>query len=293
MKLKLIVAICFVGALFFSVTVPTGCTKTHTITDTVTLKDTVTKVDTVVKIDSITKIDSIRVYDSLLKQITVGLWAYFPVYNGTVGDSSGNGHTLTLQNGVSYGLDTWGNPQGALSFGGGSQYAEIADGVNFTPDSFSVSLFFKPEASTGMLFSKINWNTGLGETFHFGVDGRTDKDSLTFIMPSNQSALCTSPGTSAIVTESPVLWNVGVWNQAVATYANNMMRFYINGVQVDSATTTESVNWCDAAPFILGNWWAEDMEPTFVGEMDEIRVYNRLLSNQEIKFIFNIYNTKR
>jgi hypothetical protein len=267
---------------------PSSCTKTNTKTqtDTLTIKDSVTIRDTVTNPG-----------DTTYKHINDSLWCYFPI-DGTIYDSSGHGHTLTLMNGATTSTDTWGNANGALDFNAtiDSAYGLIQDGVNFTStDSFSVSMFIMPRAQSGIVFAKIDYYTGFGASWHMGADPIAYKDSIGFSITTTTTDICTTPGSGNYNIDAPALWIPGNWYHVVGTYYNGTQKLYVNGSIVDSLTTTlqTSVVNCSSAPFIVANWWQGDHRQYFNGKIDEIRIYTRALKANEVTYLFNQYNTLR
>jgi hypothetical protein len=93
-----------------------------------------------------------------------------------------------------------------------------------------------------------------------------------------------STAESVTSTESPLLTG---WHHVAAVIdgMSNTMQLYVDGGLVASGTTTR-------VPKDLGNatqnWlgksqWAED--PLFAGALDEFRIYNRALSEREVRYL--------
>jgi len=256
-----------------------GCTKTTTHTDTVTVIDTLKP----------------PVGDTTYKHINDSLWAYYPL-NGNLGDSSGNNHTLSLVgSGVSLGYDLWGNPQGALDFTPGSSYAEIADGANFNAPNFTVSLFAMERTVRGLLFSKVDYNNAYGATFNVGSSPTYYIDTLDFSINADPNVCSEIPQSASTynalnLTESILPY---AWYHIVITFSNGVGNLYVNGNLVGTKTVPEQqLAECSNAPFILGNWWAQDNGPSVDGKIDEVRVYSRVLTTNEITYLYKNFYTK-
>jgi hypothetical protein len=83
-------------------------------------------------------------------------------------------------------------------------------------------------------------------------------------------------GTSSI---GPAALPVGTWSHVSATYNGARLRLYVNGVlRTDRATTTPVP--VSSSPLKIGgnSVWAE----WFAGQIDEVRIYDRVLSAAEI-----------
>jgi hypothetical protein len=259
-------------------TVPTGCTKTNTVRDTLI-------------VTSYADSAGVHVWDSL--------WAYYP-FNGNTNDTSGNNHVLTLVNGPAMGIDLYGNANGSLSFPGGGAYAEIADGANFTFANFSISAFVKPAPNstngkvTGFWFSKCNWNTALGSTFNIGVDPAYASDSIKVNIATNTEVCTVTPGpgysdTNHVMEDPNTTVQANVWYHVLYTVNNGLASLYIDGNLVNTYTIPNGGYDCSGAPFIIGNFWAQDTQAAFTGTMDDLRIYSRAITAKEVQYIYRTY----
>lgn len=74
---------------------------------------------------------------------------------------------------------------------------------------------------------------------------------------------------------------LGVWTHVAATYDNETMRLYIDGEQVGSLVRGGPIHPSDAALHI-GSYSASHPRAYFEGVLDEVRVWDRALSAQEV-----------
>jgi hypothetical protein len=73
---------------------------------------------------------------------------------------------------------------------------------------------------------------------------------------------------------------LNAWTHLAATYDGSRIRLYVNGVEVGSATASSALVTTSGALRIGGNTvWGE----YFRGRLDDIRIYNRVLSAGEIQ----------
>ena len=82
-------------------------------------------------------------------------------------------------------------------------------------------------------------------------------------------------------------YNVSQWINIVGTYNGTTMLMYINGTQV-SITCDATISGrlqSTVANFLIGNYMAGDQN--FNGSIDEVAVWNRSISSQEVKAIYN------
>lgn len=99
--------------------------------------------------------------------------------------------------------------------------------------------------------------------------------------------LIMNSGTS-YTADSSVAVNDGKWHHLVATYDGTTMRIYVDGVQTGSST-----DFSGNLPSVAGDLHiGADYESTpgnfFNGSLDDVRVYDRVLSATEIKQLYNM-----
>ena len=75
---------------------------------------------------------------------------------------------------------------------------------------------------------------------------------------------------------------IGAWYNAIVIYHKGSVQFYINGTLISSKTGqgTEA-NLCPNSQLIIGAWW--NTQPIGMnGKLDNVRLYNRVLTPHEI-----------
>jgi len=78
---------------------------------------------------------------------------------------------------------------------------------------------------------------------------------------------------------------INTWSHVAMTYDGVTLRFYINGQLVASRAQTGSLAATTGVLSIGGNSiWTNE---TFAGRIDEIRIYNRVLTQQELQTDMN------
>ena len=87
-------------------------------------------------------------------------------------------------------------------------------------------------------------------------------------------------------TASSVPYNT--WTHLCVTIDNSGVAIiYINGIQNASKTIGLPSSINNVYPFTIGNR-ANATDRTFDGKIDDIRIYNRVLSAEEIKILYNL-----
>lgn len=79
---------------------------------------------------------------------------------------------------------------------------------------------------------------------------------------------------------APTRLAVNIWTHITGTYDGVVMRLYINGVQVASRPATGSLQVTTNPLRIGGNTYAGEF---FQGRIDEVRIYNKTLTPQQIQ----------
>jgi len=96
--------------------------------------------------------------------------------------------------------------------------------------------------------------------------------------PSGWIRINPSSGSSQSVTGTTGL-ATNTWTHIAVTYDGTTLRFFVNGTQVNSKSYSGNMYTTTSPLKIGGNAvWGE----YFAGQIDEIRIYNRALTQSEI-----------
>ena len=194
----------------------------------------------------------------------VGYWPFDEKVGKKAEDVSGNGNDGKLIDGPKWVEGKFGS---ALEFGGGS-YVEVADDPSLDLiNSATLMAWFKLTdklTDTSRMMSK---NNSIFVIFDF-----SNKSSLDFLVkPDNHFA-----------ESKTVDWKQGDWYHFAGSFAKGKMNIYING-QLEG----EKKNAAGIAPSDLDLWiGADDWKmpaSSFPGVIDEVRIYNKALTEGEIK----------
>ncbi len=232
--------------------------------------------------------DPPTVSESYEDSVKNGLWAYFTFNNGSFSDLSGKNHNMTGVNGIRFGYDTWGTNNSALEFDGTNDYAVIDSGRFFPEGAFTVSFLMLAKANTGRIFQKANFNDAKGASFGFGFDQDFGTQKLHYYV-GNDLNICNSyvgPNNATILPLEKQIYP-DAWYMITMQHNNGRLRVFINGsLSREASTPNPTVKSCTTAPFYLGMWWLEDTRH-FAGKVDELRIYTRALSDNEIKYLYD------
>jgi hypothetical protein len=230
---------------------------------------------------------------------TTGLWQFNEAGGTTAGDASGHGHALTLQQGAGW---TRGLHGGALAVGGIGQSAITSVPVIDSTNSFTVSAWLEPFRS-GQSGTAVSEPGPVGSSFSLGIDTATQgRQSLggvtgararlplgsatwwTFAVPATPTCPAWQCGVRANMRYDDGRYDPhpGNWHQVTGVYsrATQTIVVYVDGAPED----VEHVDGVPAAtgPLTVGAGNG-DYSPTdtFIGAIDELRVYGRALSPLE------------
>ena len=211
----------------------------------------------------------------------VGYWKFDEGSGTTAADSSGNGYTATLVNGVSWVAGKIGD---ALSANGGNQYVSIPtinlSGTSTVTVAFWANRTYSQTVESVLLEDSTNYN-GSSTGFGFFPDD-TQCNGI-------QAAVHGNVGYSVNCYGQP---SSGVWHHLAVIYdktqaGNNQTALYIDGVlqtPTSNLNTAQNTNSFGNNPIYL---FSRDGTEYFnAGEMDDLRLYNRALSAAEIQQIY-------
>jgi len=185
-------------------------------------------------------------------------------------DSSGTGHD-DGDCGEFWGTGVEGSSK---YFNGFSSYAIIPDSESFdfnTPASYTFWMKRTGSGSTGDV------DTIMAKRNEFWIQINRDFNKLVF-----ESAGAGGVWSPDAYSSSSIPLNE--WTHCVITRdtGSNNIRFYINGV-FDGEDNTYSPS-LDSAPLYFGGW--EGTNHNYKGYLDEVRIYNRVLTNDDISELF-------
>ena len=190
-------------------------------------------------------------------------------------DASGNGHTLTPYNGPLTAAATpalAGSP-GTCRYGvfdGTNDYLEATDDgtfdlANAVSATAWIYLNAAPAADIKSVLSKDN-------NFEFHVD------------TNSQLYWWWNGGTQQLTTTGTPI-PAGQWVHVAIAYQSGNQKIYINGVQRATLALTGTLS-LNNLPFQIGQ--DQGLAPRFWnGRIDEVRIYNRALSQSEVQTIMN------
>ena len=200
-----------------------------------------------------------------------GLLAYYP-FNGNANDESGNGHNGTIY-GSTLTADRMGNSNSAFYFNG-----TPSDCINVGPISISlpvtVTLWFNSTTRNDQWNTLFGWNNPNLPGFN-GIQIAAHGDGK---IRARIGSYFSEDMISTSMVDGDGKWHSVIINRNL----NNEKKLYIDGILELSATDTDSIGGPTNIMYI-GRSFAEGWTNRFLGIVDDVRVYNRVLSEAEIQ----------
>lgn len=217
--------------------------------------------------------------------LTNGLLAFWPM-NGNGNDISGNSNNVTAYTSMTWTNDRRGNVNAASQFNGSDSYMSVPDNdkLELTND-FSFAFWIKvPSGYTNnqSFISKHGWpdDTHSWDWAYYNKPAQGYYSEISFVPPYDASY--------------PRITNVtmGVWNHFAFTFqkTSGQWTFYMNGVLATSGITTNMQIANNARPIGFGHD-SDGAYPgtvSFPGALDSVRIYNRVLTANDVANIYLI-----
>ncbi|GAC1367418.1 MAG: hypothetical protein NVS3B25_00340 [Hymenobacter sp.] len=247
---------------------------------------------------------------SLIQEVSAANLVAQWKFAGNANDATANGNNGTLKSGLIgpdkapvdgnvlpvLTADRFGRAGQAYEFNSGA-YIEVPYKVALNPQAITISLWCKHFDTNpdNYMLSLNRWN---------GYKFQLQSANKPFLTATTTTGIFDRDADAGVVPTN-------VWTHVTTTYVDGTLKFYINGALVKTWTDTkgamkaipEPVNLC------IGQQLPKDVynrKPTagqsadyfqyygagfFKGQLDDIRIYNRALTDAEVQSIYTIENT--
>jgi len=184
-------------------------------------------------------------------------------------DLSGHGN-----NGTIYGAQcVQGRSGGALSFDGVDDYVEVPNTSDFHPNALTISVWVYPKPVSNLrgIVDKGGWHP-TNDDGEWSVSWLSSNKFQLHFYTSEQELVClTSPA-----------YEPEHWHHVVAVWNGSVLKLYVNNELVSSADFL-SLN---QQTYNINIGRTQRYVRYFNGIIDEVRIYNRALSEEEIKWLY-------
>ncbi len=205
----------------------------------------------------------------IIVDYTEGLVANYKM-NGNALDSSGYNNN-GIVNGPTLTNDRFGKVDSAYRFDGYDDYINCGTNPVITPNNITLSAWVKASSLpnwSGIISNMTAWGTG------FSLQMGTTQKIATMIS-----------GQYLTTTWNPV---IDVWYNIVATHdsISNENKLYVNGKL--ERTSNGAVSYETNAKTYIGVFYTSP-GLFFNGIIDDVRIYNRVLPDSEVKSLYEVY----
>jgi hypothetical protein len=192
---------------------------------------------------------------------SVAYWSFNEGFGTTAHDSSGNDNHGTI-NGATW---TDGRLGRALDFDGTDDYVQVPDSDSLDiQNEITIAAWIKPRS-----FTNINFFVSKYDAYSLGLDW--------YPHPVERSYVHFMLGSRVVESNGPV--NLNEWNHVAVTVNSTHLIFYINGVQDTILSGSEVYSVSNYDLMIGASYYVTDF---FNGMIDDARIYNRTLNEEEI-----------
>jgi hypothetical protein len=196
----------------------------------------------------------------------VAYWAFEETEGDTASDLSGNGHDGTLM----------GNPQrvdgyfgGALEFDGDGDEVNVPFHEDLNQETFTISAWANVEPESANHRAVVS-----------SRDDGPQRGYIFYATPQNTWQFWTGDGGWKSV-QGPAV-TPGEWQHIAGTYVDGTQKFYVNGEFVGETASVPNLNTSQELLIGAGANERAAHDYLFKGMIDEVRVYDRALNEDEI-----------
>jgi len=215
-------------------------------------------------------------------------------FNGDTKDHSGNGNNVDFNNNATSTAGKDGLPNTAYLFDGTSSYMTVPNSASLNPSSAITIIvvvqplgFYQGECHSNRVICKgyndyDNGRYTIGyddQPFwqYQGCDQQVKEGKETFY-----GAYGDGQATSAGVTDLAIHVKQGKWYTLAYTFDGRRSRFYVNGM-LQAASVISTTFTPNSNPLFIGRNQDPNFPYYFNGIIDEIRIYNTALSQNNIQ----------
>ncbi|MCP4607283.1 MAG: LamG domain-containing protein [Planctomycetes bacterium] len=225
------------------------------------------------------------VFLSIASPLSASLVAQYH-FSGNANDTSGNGHNGTV-NGATLTADRFGNPNSAYSFDGIDDYVNVAYSSDFQLSAYTVSAWIRPT---------VDFTSNYGAIVTRGEDFTSDEAAFYMGVAPTSSSL--DDGVVVVYennSNNDFRYDTGYYPQtnawthlAVTRSATDDLDIYINGNLYSQWSSTPQPTTDCVQDLLIGAYWYSasssnhQLANFFPGTIDEVMIYNHVLSAGEI-----------
>lgn len=201
------------------------------------------------------------------------------LFHGNANDSSGNGFHGRVEGAVLT-PDRFGQPNCAYAFDGEKAYIEISPSPLLSSEAFSISVWARYDEKASLAW----WNNAIVSQDDGGKNKNKDNLRRVFQLSTLGSTITWHRMKETTDAVSKNHLSRGVWYHISAVFDGSFHKLYINGELHDTQSGTFRPH--PEEPIFIGKKNTNEKRFYFHGVIDDIRLYNRVLSEQEISALY-------
>lgn len=206
-----------------------------------------------------------------------GLIAFYP-FNKNANDSSSNAFHGKIY-GASLSSDRFNKDSSAFLFDSPDDSIVVPLNEKFFPDTFTVCAWINLQ-SNNLSFYNILSNNYLGLELH-----ATYPELIKIFKPRGFLQECGSTGRSTSYVYGDNAISLNQWYFLSFVYSGSTLKFYVDGTLRNTRTTHPSyLVPCQTTNLFIG----ATSKRIFDGKIDDIRLYSRILSDEEISALYSV-----
>jgi hypothetical protein len=241
-------------------------------------------------VDSAGNLSAVRAYDFYLNLASapVGYWRMDEGSGTALGDSSGNGRAATVTGGTWSGgrlgsgitADETALADKTVTLSGGGQYAATSGPVIRTDTSYTVSAWVRLKTTTAnaTVLTQAGATNGGFQLYYSTTHGWVFNRHAT-----------DATGTTIVRAISTIPYQANRWTHLAGVYdlTARQLRLYVNGALAGS-TSFDYTPWNATGPLQIGRLkYNGAFQEYWPGDLDEVRVYDRVVYPDEIAEVAN------
>lgn len=224
-------------------------------------------------------------------QVTNGLVAKYSFDNGNALDEVGSNNGTV--SGAILTTDRFGNAGKAYHFDGINDFINLGNSSTIKPTVGSVSVWAKltsiSNTGSGYNYNPIFLSKNLSNTGSFfegcGISVRRS-DSRVIAITTDFDIINENVNEKFIFSSGSM--PVEEWQHYVITYDFDSLSLYVNGVLQNRIFKGFTSTFSTSESVLIGNSGVIGNNRFFNGAIDDIRIYNRVLTQQEVDSLFNL-----
>lgn len=207
----------------------------------------------------------------VLANLYSGLIAEY-LFKGDAQDSSGKEHHGTVV-GATPCTDRFGIPDSAYLFDGKDDYIVVEKAPKLNCDAFSISVWCCYDRDTKL----EGWNSAIvSQDGHF--------KNRVFQLSTFNANITFHQFLKGVDLQMNSTINKDYWYHIVITFENDTFKLYKNGILISESKG--ALTPCDEEPLFIGRKSTDEPYFFFKGKIDDIRIYERALVEEEINALF-------